>query len=92
MRRLVVFLTAVCVSTAGWAAVINDKNTDKTEVEGWINSIDVVHSKFVIIDGRGFNHRVRVKQGAVGDFKINDHVKVRDREDHRFAEMIEKIV
>ncbi len=71
--------------------IFDNSAVDKTEVEGWINHIDVRNGEFVIIDPRGFNHRVAVKPGVIGDYKIDDHVRVKMRWDERAAETVEKL-
>ncbi len=69
---------------------------DKPDLEGWIVKIDTVKSTLHVLsanpDGQTLAHdrKVIVKPGMIGNFKINDYIQVKFREDLRYALMIEK--
>ncbi len=64
---------------------------DRMNLDGWINKINYTKSEFFMRDYRGFEKKVKVKEGSINDFKLGDKVKVKIRYDNRVAEMIQKV-
>lgn len=69
---------------------------ENADLEGWIVKIDRTKSTLRVLsankDGQKLPHDrvVVVKPGMINDFKLNDYVQVKFRDDLRYALMIEK--
>ena len=78
-------------SFEGAAGLPATEAVDKSQLEGWIVKVDYHHNAFRILDPRGFERTVTTKSGAIGGYRMGDHVKVSIDPDYRVAPTIEKI-
>lgn len=74
----------------GQAAGVKEM-VDKDILEGWIIGVDYRHSRFRLLDPRGFQRHVTTKPGTIGDYRLGDRVKVEIDPDHDRARWIEKL-
>ena len=95
----VVFLSVVLCASPAQAAYRSfeyaaglppTQAVDKTQLEGWIVSVDYNHGRFRLLDPRGFERTVLTKPGTIGDYHRGDHVKVSMDRDREWMSVIEK--
>ena len=69
---------------------------ENPDLEGWIVKIDTTKSTLRVLSANGagqelpHDRTVLVKPGLINDYKLNDYVQVKFRNDLRYALMIEK--
>lgn len=69
---------------------------ENPDLEGWIVKIDVSQNTIRILSANNegaklaHDHVVNVKPGLINDYKLNDYVQVKFRDDLPYALMIEK--
>lgn len=71
--------------------VFDNSSVDRSQVEGWVDAIDVRAGVLGIIDPRGFHARVPVKPWTIGEYRMNDHLRIKMRWDGRVAETVERL-
>ena len=73
------------------AGLPSTQAVDKTQLEGWVVSVDYHHGSFRLLDPRGFERSVTVKSGTIGDYRRGDHVKVSLDRDRAWMSTVQKL-
>jgi hypothetical protein len=85
------FAHAAYHSFEGAAGLAPTEVVDKSQLEGWIVKVDYRGNSFRLLDPRGFERTVKTLPGAIGSYRLGDHVKVSIDPDYRVAPLIEKV-
>ena len=73
------------------AGLPSTQAVDKTQLEGWVVSVDYHHGSFRLLDPRGFERSITVRPGTIGGYRRGDHVKVSLDRDREWMSTVEKL-